>query len=67
MNFLSKLFNVISSIFKKKEFEEKSYKQYLKDSDIDKVKPDKYGTIEDPFNGKDYADYKMPRERKKKK
>lgn len=45
---------------------EKSNKQFLKDSNINKMKVDKYGTVKDPFAGKDYADYKMPRQRKNK-
>lgn len=43
---------------------EKSHKQYLKDSDIDNVKPDKYGRVQDPMEGKDYADYKLPKRTK---
>ncbi|MDD5361406.1 MAG: hypothetical protein PHN88_04690 [Ignavibacteria bacterium] len=45
---------------------EKSNKQFLKDSNINKMKVDKFGTVKDPFAGKDYADYKMPRNRKNK-
>ena len=45
---------------------EKSNKQFLKDSNINKMKVDKFGTVKDLFAGKDYADYKMPRQRKNK-
>lgn len=46
---------------KDKIVKEKSHKQYLIDSNIDRVKPDKDGNVKDPMDGKDFADYKMPR------
>ena len=50
---------------KEKIKKEKSHKQYLIDNDIDREIPDKDGRVKDPMDGKDYAEYKMPRRTKK--